>query len=153
MICVKLDKRKWNNHAQRSSRTSVVGAERDNELLIRFWNKDGNSSRDPTVRQIQNGRTTGNTVTLNCFLCRKYLKENGKTAYNTASFCCRKCNMPLCKLDRSGQEGRTSSCCAEHLCSHQFGAMICSNQRKNFRKRSKWIYTQGGVVGQDWNCS
>jgi hypothetical protein len=55
MICVKLDKRKWNNHAQRSSRTSVVGAERDNEPLIRLRNKDGNSSRDPTtVRQIQN---------------------------------------------------------------------------------------------------
>jgi hypothetical protein len=105
MICVKLDKRKWNNHAQRSSRTSVVGVERDNEPLIRLRNKDGNSSRDPTVRQIQNGRTAGNTVTSNCFLCRKYLKENGKTAYNTTFFCCRKCNMPLCKLDRSGQEG------------------------------------------------
>jgi hypothetical protein len=50
MICVKVDKRKWNNHAQRSSRTSLVGAERDNEPLIRLRNKDGNSSRDPMVR-------------------------------------------------------------------------------------------------------
>jgi hypothetical protein len=119
MIRVKLDKRKRNNHAQRSRGTIVVGAERDNEPLIWFRNKDGNSSRDPTVRQMQNGRSTGNTVPLNCFFCRKYLKENGKTAYNTTSFCCRKCNMPLCKLDRSGQEGRTSSCCDEHLCSDE----------------------------------
>ena len=31
--------------------------------------------------------------------------------------------------------------------------MMSSNQRQNFRKRSKCIYTQGGVFGQGWNCS
>jgi hypothetical protein len=141
MICVKLDKRKWNNHAQRSSRTNVVGAERDNEPLIWLRNKDGNSSRDPTVKQFQNGRTTGNTVTSNCFLCRKYLKENGKTANNTTSFCCRKCSVPLCKLDRSGQEGQTSSCRDEHLFSDE-SPVWCSDlfQSKTEFWKEKQVY-------------
>jgi hypothetical protein len=141
MICVKLDKRKWNNHAQRSSRTSVVGAERDNVPLIRLRHKDGNSSRDPKVRQIQNGHTTGNTVTSNCFLCGKYLKENGMTAYNTTSFCCRKCNMPLWKLDRSGQGGGRSSCCDEHLCSDE-SPVWCNDlfQSKTEFPKEKQVY-------------
>jgi hypothetical protein len=142
MICIKLDKRKWNNHAQRSSRTSVVSAERDNEPLIRLRNKAGNFSQDPTVRQIQNGRTTGNTVTSNCFLCRKYLKEKRKTSYNTTSFCCGKFNMPLCKLDRLGQEGQTSSCCdEEHLCSNE-SPVWCNDlfQSKTEFPKEKQVY-------------
>ena len=99
VICVKLDKRKWNHHAQTSSHISRVGAEMDCEPLIWLWNKDGNCSPDPTVRQLQIGHTTGNTVTSNCFVCQKYLKVKGMTAYHTTSFCCRKCTMPLCKLD------------------------------------------------------
>jgi hypothetical protein len=139
----------WNNHAQRSSRTSVVGAERDNEPLIRLPNKNGNSSRDPTVRQILNGHTTGKTVTLNCFLCRKDLKENGKTAYNTTSFCCRKCNMPLCKLDRSGQEGQTSSCCDEHLCSDE-SPVWCNDlfQSKTEFPKEKQVYLHSRRSGR-----
>jgi hypothetical protein len=34
------------------------------------------------------------------------IKEDGMTAYNTTSFCCSKCKMPLCKFFRSGQKGR-----------------------------------------------
>ena len=141
VICVKLDKRKWNHHAQRSSRISRVGAEVDEEPLIRLRNKDGNCSRDPTVRQIKIGRTTGNTVTSNCFVCRKYLKVNGMTAYHTTSFCCRKCTMPLCKLDRSGQEGRTSSCCDEHLCSDE-SPVWCNDvfQSKTEFPKEKQVY-------------
>jgi hypothetical protein len=91
----------------------------DCEPLIWLWNKDGNCCRDPTVRQLQIGRTTGNTVTSNYFMCQKDLKVNQMTAYHTTSFCCRKCTMPLCKLDCLGQEGQTSSCCGEHLCSDE----------------------------------
>jgi hypothetical protein len=33
------------------------------------------------------------------FLVPKASERKRDTAYNTNSFCCRKCNMPLCKLD------------------------------------------------------
>jgi hypothetical protein len=133
--------------------------ERDNEPLIWLRNKDGNSSWDPTVRQIQNGRTMGNMVPLNCFLCRKYLKENGKTAYKQHTIQLRfVAGNVTCHFaneidwDKKVEQAHAAMLIFAPM-NHQFCAMICSNQRQNFRKRSKCIYTQGGVVGQGWNCS
>lgn len=62
------------------------------------------------------GRLSGKRKEKNCFICRKYLKENGTTQYRTTTWQCKDCGMPLCKIDRQMDVGRQSicSCMQEH---------------------------------------
>ena len=76
---------------------------------------DGSLTKPVTEKQRQQGRTTGNAREKNCFISRKYLKESGTTRYQTMTFCCVDCKMPICKKDRKNEEGRSEySCMDEH---------------------------------------
>jgi hypothetical protein len=50
----------------------------------------------------------------NCYICRKYLKDDGSTRYNKTAHCCMDCKAPLCLVDRSTSRAGRMSCYMEH---------------------------------------
>jgi hypothetical protein len=96
--------------------TSSLAHHRPNELpgsaiqLKRILNHGGKMTRDATMCQrVIYGRSTGQSVSVNCWMCRKYHKR-----YNTTTWCCVDCDTPLCNVDRTGVPSRTFSCIYEH---------------------------------------
>ena len=90
--------------------------------LVRIRNEDtGDTNLEPTAWQVQKKNLkVGNPITLQCYVCRKYLKENGSTTYRATSWWCKECHMPLCELDRTGKDGgREMSCQDEHCCTEE----------------------------------
>lgn len=84
--------------------------------LARIQGPDGTEAREVTGRQREDGKSVGTSRQMTCFMCRKYLKANGSTRYQNTSFWCKKCQMPLCKVDRSDADPtRILSCIDEHL--------------------------------------
>ena len=86
--------------------------------LERITFNDGTTNRPPTETQRKRNKTVGNAATLNCFVCRRYLKQDETTEYNTTQWRCQYCKMPICGIDRSvhaTNEQRTQSCLREHL--------------------------------------
>jgi hypothetical protein len=74
----------------------------------------------------------GQPIQRKCFICCKYLKEDGTLNYRDTSYWCSSCHMPLCNVDRRQPElGREQSCEEEHLtpCSKWFG---CAGQVLDF---------------------
>ncbi len=63
--------------------------------LERITNELGEICRPPTDWQIRYGRTTGNSITAHCYICRKYMKKAGKTNYVQTAFRCSDCKMPV----------------------------------------------------------
>jgi hypothetical protein len=72
--------------------------------LEHICNEFGKICRPPTPRQITYGRATGNSITAHCFICRKYMNQEGKTNYVQTAFRCSDCKMPLCKSDKSNEK-------------------------------------------------
>jgi DDE_Tnp_1-like zinc-ribbon len=92
-----------------------LGDNQQVDPLARIVNKDGDTHRPLTDKERQKGKTMGAPVVLTCYICRRYLKQ-GKNIQQQTSFWCRKCHMPLCKVDRSDSNNkRTMSCLSEHL--------------------------------------
>jgi len=103
--------------------------------------KTGDLTTPPTQQQQDKGRTIGNPVVRPCFMCRRYLNEQGSQTIRKTSYWCKDCRMPLCELSRKGLDGdnggRDLTCCEEHQCSdnpifgcnapHKKGVAIPSN--------------------------
>ena len=92
--------------------------------LVRITAENGTTTRQVTAKQSQKSRSTGTARQMKCFVCRKYLKPDGSTDYKDTSFCCKNCNMPLCKHDRTQQAteqflGRPLTCWQEHMTSNE----------------------------------
>eukprot|EP00957_Ditylum_brightwellii_P149152 11358740-Ditylum_brightwellii.AAC.1 len=51
--------------------------------LERIMDKDSAPNRPPTASQQKRKKIVGNAATLNCFVCRHYLKPDETTEYNT----------------------------------------------------------------------
>jgi hypothetical protein len=53
---------------------------------------------------------------VSCFMCRKYLKPDGRNNLRLTSSRCKVCHMPLCRENRVGLDGgREETCLDEHL--------------------------------------
>lgn len=88
--------------------------------LTRIQDEDGNTNFDPTEKQIKKGIRVGSPIQLSCFICRRYLDENGDSFRRSTSFWCIKCRMPLCRMPRKGADGgREYNCLEEHLYSEE----------------------------------
>jgi Transposase IS4 len=95
-------------------RKAPLGDRQQLDPLSRIINKDGETHRALTDRERLKGKTVGAPVVLTCYICRRYLKS-GRNLQQQTSFWCRKCHMPLCKVDRSDSGKRTMSCLQEHI--------------------------------------
>ena len=73
--------------------------------LERVTNGEGVSCQPPSLTQInKHGRTLGNSITANCYICHKYILKQGQTDYM---------QNVLCKADQSlGMQ--EMSCYLEH---------------------------------------
>jgi hypothetical protein len=84
-------------------------------LLTRITDKDGNTVRQPTEKQVTKGKAVGNPIVLMCYVCRRYL-NNGIPKQRQTSWWCAVCHMPLCKTPRNVEgSGRQLTCLDEHL--------------------------------------
>ena len=112
LICDTL--RKWQYKMQRRV---PVGDDEKSQVLVRITDSDGNTSREPTEKQKNKGKTVGNPITLNCFVCRRYLLHGVQKQQTTSWWCCH-CYMPLCRTNRSCEGTKRSlTCLDEHLLS------------------------------------
>jgi len=85
--------------------------------LVRIMDNQGNTNRQPTTYQIENGKSVGSAITQQCFICRMLLTEKEGTPYRPTSFWCKDCHVPICGVDRTGDAGgRELSCLDEHCC-------------------------------------
>jgi endogenous inhibitor of DNA gyrase (YacG/DUF329 family) len=80
-------------------------AENDGEEfgLERIMNDDCRTTlpNPAALQREKEGRRTGKSITVNCFICRKYIPRRGGHNYKTTSFCCKLCKRPLSLTDRS----------------------------------------------------
>ena len=104
----------------RGRKTAAV-APAGGSILERIRDDQGNTTREVTDKQRARGKSTGNSVTRPCFICRRYIDQKTDATYQrTTSFWCKHCNMPLCSADRTKTDnGRTETCVQEHLCSDE----------------------------------
>jgi hypothetical protein len=101
IICKKLKPRNWR----------LPHMLKPGQPLERISHNDGDTQYKLTNRQYNKGCNVGKSIQQNCFVCQKYLKSNGDTLYNQASFRCSLCKMPLCKKDRTDlSTGHLTSC-------------------------------------------
>ena len=104
--------RKWQ---YKLPRPMPVGDDEKIELHVHITNVDGNTSHEPNKTQRNKGKSAGHPYTLNCFVCRCY-QFHGVQKQQTTSWWCSRCQMPLCRLDRSVDNTiRTNSCLDEHI--------------------------------------
>ena len=81
-------------------------------------NNLGEINPQPTYKQRSLMKEQGNPYTKNCYVCQKYLDQQGLTMYHTTQWCCVTCEIPLCGIDRSEiphNPMRKFSCLLEHL--------------------------------------
>ena len=81
----------WNySHGRREERavsTSPVDDQVDPlSGLVWITDNDGRRAREPTVAQIRSGKLTGNAITAQCFICRKYLDKDGAKPHTPDQF-------------------------------------------------------------------
>jgi hypothetical protein len=116
--------RLWTYKQKQSSEDKDVAAV---DMLERCRDAGGNLAAEPTAYQMKIGINVGNPVVLTCFICRRYLDENGHPYYRKTSFWCKTCHMPICMLSRKGKEGgRELSCIDEHVSTEE-PVLRCSN--------------------------
>ena len=109
MICMSLKYWKYKQRHFRSPR-ALVHLER-----IAHRTEIGRINNSPSKYQRGKGKTVGNPITLQCYICRKYLDRQGKPIRHSTSWWCSKCHMPLCNASRAGEDGgREKSCLEEH---------------------------------------
>jgi hypothetical protein len=116
MICKSLIS--WTKR-QNKRLATISGSDMENTgILERICDKLGDTRFKVTDKQSRRGRNVGKSFHLNCFICRKYLTEDGEVWYVQTNFRCSQCLMPLCKKDRSTPDiGRNLSCVDEHITS------------------------------------
>jgi hypothetical protein len=115
LICK--DLRLWEYKQQRRNSQNNGDVETN---LERCRDVNGFTDTDPTQWQIRHGYRVGNPVVLTCYICRRYLDNNGKQYRRNTSFWCKACHMPICKQDKTGMDGgREQSCYEEHITSNE----------------------------------
>jgi hypothetical protein len=85
-----------------------------------------------TRKQQEQGRNVGSSMQATCFICKKYC-----AAYKWTTFVCRNCGTALCQVDRSTDEGRYTSCIAEHENSLDHRLFCSGTKRTTFPKDAK----------------
>jgi hypothetical protein len=108
-----------------------------NESILTWILIGGSKNHATTKKSKEKGRTIGHPLTLNCFVCRKYITVNSGTLYNQTCYCCKYCNMPLYngrKERRCDITGSEMSCKDEHRLS-------CDNTLRCEGKitHAKWV--------------
>ena len=109
--------------------------------LVRITDANGKTVRKLTKTQEKKGRTS-NSMTMNCFICRRCLHPEGdKVYYMTTSWWCKDCHMPLCSTNaRVGdQGGRERTCLEEHLAADD-PFFMCGEVRERGQTVSKDKY-------------
>jgi hypothetical protein len=129
---MKLEERK--RAAPRIIRNKPSGLEID-RVLIRIVGPDGKLTKRVTGAQRKRRRNIGNSYTHNCWICRKYLNADTTVKYQTTTWRCKDCHMPLCKQDRSKQVGREASCYFEHFNSDSED-ICCSAALTDFKTKT-----------------
>lgn len=129
LICGSL--KPW--RGKREDRLAGMLTKEDGGPLARIQNQAGETSWPLTGKQRQLGKKVGNSIVLNCFICRRYLDKSHQTIYHKTSFWCALCSMPLCRMDRSadeifgsnGTDGREYSCVVIHNQAPQGSPFAC----------------------------
>jgi hypothetical protein len=105
------------------------------EGLTRITNeKTGKKYKEPNEKQQKKGMMTGDPEKLTCYICRRYLDEEGKPYRWSTSFWCKSCKMPLCSESRKLKDGgRMYDCLEEHQTSddHTFCCSDLHNKGTN----------------------
>ena len=133
LLCADLNKQ----HRKRPQRNPRLFGE---EALVRVTNAAGQTTRMPTNRQInKEGRGVGTAVSVNCYMCRKYKDQQGRTVYRKTIWQCATCRMPLCKVDHGNLR---VSCHDEHIASSdpEVGCYGVFEEGKVFPKEKQVSY-------------
>jgi hypothetical protein len=60
---------------------------KEQDMRLEHISKElGEICQPPTKWQITHERATGNSITAHCFICRKYMKKEGKANYIQTAF-------------------------------------------------------------------
>ena len=117
ILCANLEQNLREQNSQRVRR--LIGRRCPDEIieLERITGNDGSKTRPVTTKQSEvEGRTIGSAVHKNCYVCRKYLKQDGRTNYRPTIFQCKLCKMPICKKSRVDMsQNRLQTCMEEHI--------------------------------------
>ncbi|CAB9499209.1 unknown protein [Seminavis robusta] len=135
-ICASL--RPWGKPRRHFQDPSLVQTD-----IERITNKDGTTTRNLSKTQSKNGRRTGNSVTLNCWICRGFADRKGKPIQYQTSWRCKNCHAPLCNVDRTqdkkfGPNGRSHTCMETHWCARGDSVLACNEfhtDKKIFPKK------------------
>ena len=94
---------------------SIETYDGEERTLLRITDGARFTNRQATDKELASGRNVGAAVKKNCWICRKYLKENGGIVNQQTVWQCSKCGMPICRKDRTKPEiGRMMTCFEEH---------------------------------------
>jgi len=119
MICGGLQKRE-------SARRNRVDLSLESNIVQRITLESGEKTHSVTPNQATKGRAVGTSVQQNCWICRKYLGNDGTTQYIKTQWRCKKCGMPLCSTDRRDASiSRLATCQEEHIRSNEYH--LCCN--------------------------
>ena len=99
-----------------TKRSSHVSTHDPTQTLKRIRDEHGSLNAPLTETQKKRNLFTGNCITANCYVCKKY-EPRGK--YNKTAWECSGCGTYLCRSDRTGKLGRERSCLQEHLYSSE----------------------------------
>jgi hypothetical protein len=97
-------------------RHMVTHGQNEHEALERIQ-RDGLVTLNPTDEQTHLEHwSVGSVIKANCFIRRKFQKKDATVeCWNTTSWKCRKCKMPLCKVSRNDPGiGWTERCLTVH---------------------------------------
>ena len=95
-----------------NKRTVDQRTEDPHQKLVRMKNEEGELNEPLTKSQRERGLSTGNVVTANCFMCKKY-EPVGKHVKSSSQ--CAQCGTTICLTNRKGKNGRERSCLDEHV--------------------------------------
>lgn len=104
------------------------------EGLERIERHGSDTMRLTEKQRVLHGRKVGNSVQMHCWMCRKYSEK-----YVATSFWCRSCHTPLCKIDRTGVDGREQSCYHEHWNSAESEIRCNGKRKKHFPVALKFV--------------
>ena len=100
--------------------------------LVRIQDRNGQTNRDPTVQN----KFCGNPIANKCFVCIKYLQQNGMTQYKKTRWWFKFCKLPLCAVDRSKISNNKAKCMSyfvEHLSTYDPNNYIFCRAREYSR--------------------
>jgi len=105
------------------------------KALRRITAAESNETTAPvTEREVENGRHVGSAIKLSCFICRRYFSKEGTRHLQGKAWWCRVFHMPLCKENRTGDDGgRNMTCIQEHLHSTEEPLMYIGVHRRGMQ--------------------